>query len=67
MGDAQAAWLRKLRDEGPQSIQHLFVRHPHAAGCFGEGWSDWSGDPGSPESITPAGLAALAEHEEKGK
>jgi broad specificity phosphatase PhoE len=63
MTEAQAAWLRKLRDEGPQDIDVLFAAHSQATGCLAAEWSDWSGDPSDPESITPAGLAALAEHE----
>ena len=63
MTEAQAAWLRKLRDDGPQDSDDLFTPHAQAVGCLGNEWTCWTGDPGDPETITPAGLAALAAHE----
>lgn len=63
MTGAQAAWLRTLLDEGPQSVSVLFNDHPQAVGCLGNDWTEWTGDPNDPERITPAGLAALAEHD----
>lgn len=63
MTEAQAQWLRKLRDEGPQSVSVLFNDHHQAVGCLGKEWTEWTGDPDDPERITPTGLAALAEHD----
>ena len=60
MTDAEAAWLKLLRDQGPQSIDLLFQKHSRAQDCLEKGWSAWSGDPDDGEEITPAGLAALA-------
>lgn len=59
MTEAQAAWLRKLRDEGPQEHQKLqFFGITNRTGwveSIGLGWRR--------RRITPAGLAALAEHD----
>lgn len=64
MTDAQAAWLRKLRDEGPQVCKG---RGRTGYLCRINGWASWAGNAHEigdySESITPAGLAALAEHE----
>lgn len=65
MTEVEAAWLRKLRDEGPQCISLLFSNFCHAKDCLKVGWTFWSGVPTEPESITPEGLAALSEHEGK--
>ena len=60
MTPAQAAWLRKLKDEGPQP----FAWHLPAARCANEGWTVTDKPMGGGnESITPAGLAALEAHE----
>jgi hypothetical protein len=59
MTEAQAAWLRKLRDEGPQVWRECpmadYRRSRNA------GWEDLDDD--FRFIITPAGLAALAERE----
>lgn len=61
MTTAQAAWLRKLRDEGPQR----WVGQLHQSAweqCFDAGWADFQiGD--DIDFITPAGLAAIDEHD----
>ena len=64
MTEAQAAWLRKLRDEGPQNGK---IDHSSAMISLREGWAapDEAGWPY--HMITPAGLAALAKHEEPSK
>ena len=58
MTEAQAQWLRKLRDEGPQ----MFAFTEEARDTARAGWTD-SDPPAIREWITPAGLAALAAHE----
>lgn len=64
MTEAQAAWLRKLRDEGPHVAYGIGKT---GYNCRVKGWSAWAinaheiGD--YSESITHAGIAALAEHE----
>ena len=63
MTPSQAAWLRKLRDEGPQSIGVLFADYSQAVGCLAADWTDWTGDPDDHETITPAGLAAMDAYE----
>jgi hypothetical protein len=62
MTPAQAAWLRKLRDEGPQKCKTVADE-----GALRLGWTDAS-DYGWPwHMITPAGLAALAAYEDATK
>ncbi len=63
MTPAQAAWLRKLRDEGPQP----FAWTTPASKCWGQGWTESDKPRDAIESITPAGLAALTEYEENVK
>lgn len=63
--DAQAAWLTKLRDEGPQSGA---LRSPVATNCYRRGWTencDWSrpGQWGREYFVLQAGLDALARWE----
>ncbi len=64
MTRAQAAWLRKLRDEGPH-VAYGIGKTGYF--CRINGWAAWAGDAHESgdyrESITPAGLAALAAHE----
>ena len=62
MTEAQAAWLRKLRDEGKQSFAWTYEARDTAKA----GWTE-SDPPAIWERITPAGIAALAAHEEKVK
>lgn len=66
MTPAQAAWLRKLRDEGPQQTRFRFANFWHQVmGYSITAWFDmgvkrrhwWT------HMITPAGLAALEAHE----
>jgi hypothetical protein len=64
MTPAQAAWLRKLRDEGMQPLPKTKTRACRV--CWLNGWSMWHEASGH-HSITPAGLAALAAYEEKVK
>lgn len=68
MTPAQAAWLRKLRDEGPH-VAYRIGRTGYL--CRIKGWAAWADDAFETqiwlEHITPAGLAALAEHEERTK
>lgn len=68
MTPAQAAWLRKLRDEGPHVAYDI---KKTGYFCRANGWAAWADDPLETgdfrESITVAGLAALAAHEEKAK
>jgi hypothetical protein len=59
MTEAQAQWLRKLRDEGPQA----FAYDRAAASCYRFDWTDCDAQ-NTREWITPAGLAALAAHEQ---
>ena len=65
MTKAQAAWLRKLRDEGPQAAKGIGKTGYY---CRVNEWSAWDGlahETGDwRERITPAGIAALAAHEE---
>ena len=63
MTEAQAAWLRKLRDQGPQYIGN--VNEKTLRCCDRNGWTTFG--PILCRKSTPAGLAALAAHEEKGK
>jgi len=65
MTEAQAAWLRKLRDEGPQHFNTARHDCRDWRHCYIAEWADF--DANDDDFITPAGLAALAEHEEKGK
>ena len=61
MTDKQAAWLRKLRDEGPQPRPRY-----GAANCvrlFRKGLLTWADDLPDGDQITPAGIAALEAHE----
>ncbi|MDI9407794.1 MAG: hypothetical protein QM523_00940 [Candidatus Pacebacteria bacterium] len=78
MTEAQAAWLRKLRDEGPRRPWHHEWEHMRrtweAGFCeFGphgkERTEPLSCMPDIPwlAAITPAGLAALSAYDEKGK
>ena len=62
MTEAQAAWLRKLRDEGPQKRPHGGLASV-ARKAFLAGLVEWD-TPGVSDRITPAGLAALQQHEE---
>ena len=62
MTEAQAQWLRKLRDEGRQP----FAWTEEGRDTAKAGWTE-SDPPAFWEMITPAGLAALAEHEEPTK
>lgn len=60
MTEAQAAWLRKLRDEGPHEKA---PRGNPGIVCSQKSYMRW--DPiARVWRITNAGLAALAEHEE---
>ena len=61
MTEAQAKWLRKLRDEGPQTRRHYDGGTSFR--LFHNGWLEWADDLPNGDQITPAGLAALAEHE----
>ena len=63
MTEAEAAWLRKLRNEGPQN---LLACDGETSTCLVRGWTS-TDDNHDLDTITPAGLAALAEHEEKGQ
>lgn len=78
MTPAQAAWLRRLRDEGPRmpwNHEWAHMRRTRKVGfcVFGPNGKEWTGPlngmGGVPwlASITPAGLAALAEYEERSK
>jgi hypothetical protein len=63
MTDAQAAWLRKLRDEGPQNPKMTTIPGMKYW-CLTHGLTTLFGKRMRPKhAITPAGLAALAEHE----
>ena len=69
MTPAQAAWLRKLRDDGPQLTGP--PNNKRTAGfCSANGLTDFERREASggrySYAITPAGLAALAEHERDG-
>jgi hypothetical protein len=70
MKPAQAAWLRKLRDEGPQVFGPPNNRRTSGF-CYKNDWTDLERREASggcySYGITPAGLAALAAHEEKAK
>jgi hypothetical protein len=70
MTPARAAWLRKLRDEGPQIIGPPRRKHTTDF-CSVMGLTDFERRDASggwySYGITPAGLAALAAHEEKAK
>lgn len=62
MTEAQAAWLRKLRDEGPQKADFSY---DSPLSCVADGWAKIViGNRGFYAAITPAGLAALASHDE---
>jgi hypothetical protein len=61
MTPAQAAWLRKLRDEGDPRV----VFSSEAWTSLHNGWI--RKDVHGVFSVTPAGLAALAEYEERMK
>lgn len=62
MTPAQAAWLRKLRDEGPQGTFHLHNTDlTEIDRCQNHGWTKTANHIG--RFITPAGLAALEAHE----
>lgn len=65
MTEAQAAWLRKLRDEGPQNGWKCITEK--ALPCFSAGWTKNAEGKPHLDQITPAGLAALAEHEDSTK
>jgi hypothetical protein len=62
MTPAQAAWLRKLRDEGEQYLSN----ERYAIDADRKGYVD-KGSTALMDRITPAGLAALAAYEEKVK
>jgi hypothetical protein len=63
MTEAQAAWLRKLRDEEPIGAFNLMLW----VACYGAGWIGYAHPDSGRSAITPAGLAALAAYEEKAK
>jgi hypothetical protein len=63
MTPAQAKWLQRLRDEGPQPRPRY-----GAAKCvrlFRKGLIEWAADIPQGDQITPAGLAALEDHEKQ--
>ena len=62
MTPAQADWLRKLRDGGPQPRPRYGAKK--CVRLFNEGLLQWHLFPGW-EVITPAGLAALEAHEKE--
>ncbi len=64
MTPAQAAWLRKLRDEGPQ--HRAAGRNTTVNICQSKRWT-FTRSVDFIRDITPEGLAALAAHEEKSK
>lgn len=60
MTPAQAAWLRKLRDEGPQGTFHMHgLDMTEIDACQNKGWTRTVNHVG--RVITPAGIAALEE------
>lgn len=61
MTPAQAAWLRKLRDEGPQIIS--LSNFGAAAHCYWNRWTDDCEDLPEFDRITPKGIAALEAYE----
>lgn len=61
MTEAQANWLRKLRDEGRCS----FAMTEEARDCEREGWTD-SDDPAFWEWLTQRGREALWRYEHEG-
>lgn len=63
MTNEEAAWLKLLRNTGPQPIRVLFGQYPNAVRCLETGWTEWSGRLDEPERITAAGRAALAAYE----
>lgn len=63
MTPAPAAWLRALRDDGPTDIGE--VNEKTLRLCDKREWTTFG--PILCRKITPAGLAALAEYEEKAK
>ena len=62
MTEAQAAWLRDLKDYGP----HISIWSDcRVLECEEAMWCERTGrDNGAESRITPAGIAALAAHEE---
>jgi hypothetical protein len=70
MTPAQAAWLRKLRDEGPQVIGPPSNKRTTGF-CTVNGLTDFERRKESggwySYAVTPAGLAALAAYEERVK
>lgn len=60
MTEAQAAWLRKLRDEGPQNGK---IDHGSAMVSLRKVWAAPDEDGWPYHKITPEGLAALALYE----
>lgn len=65
MTDAQAAWLKKLKKR--VALSPYGQRWRTNTACVERGWVMRAPDAIAWYSITPAGLAALAEHEEKAK
>lgn len=63
MTPAQAAWLRKLRDEGPQPPV-VWANPAISISCMMQEWSVSHHETTHDlETITPAGLAALEAYE----
>ena len=62
MTEAQAAWLRTLRDEGPEPPRD--DNDDLWFDCVRAGWVDIT--EAAKDCITTAGLAALAEYEARG-
>ena len=65
MTEAQAAWLRKLRDSAEPLPRPPKSRVGY--NCMIKGWTWFAEGSNWREEIKPAGLAALAAHEEKAK
>ena len=65
MTPAQAAWLRKLKDEGPQGTFHLHGTDlTEIDACQNSGWTRTVNHIG--RCITPKGIAALEAYERGG-